>query len=189
MVHVPYFHDFTVPAGIITYPLTFLLSDLVTELFGPRKAKLMVYIAFGMNLLSFGIIQLAMMLPASTIEQDEFRAVLGLSGLRIFSSLAAYVVAQVVAIQFYAWMKQWTDARFLWLRNNGAAVVSQILDTVIVDMIYLYGGLGMTLMEMSPIIAVSYIYKILFSVVATPLFYLAVFLLKKDWFFGEQRHC
>ena len=57
MVVLPYV-DFSIPAGLVTYPLTFLLSDLVTEFFGAKKANFMVYIALGMNLLSFGIIEL-----------------------------------------------------------------------------------------------------------------------------------
>ena len=103
MIPMPFVTDFSIPAGLLTYPLTFILSDLVTEFFGTKKAKLMVYIALGMNLLSFGIIQLALMLPVSQgSPQDAFQEVLGLSGLRIFSSLAAYLISQTVDIQAYA---------------------------------------------------------------------------------------
>ena len=102
MVVLPYL-NFSIPAGLITYPLTFLLSDLVTEIYGVKKAKLMIYIALGMNLLSFGIIELSLWLPTETFEsQNAFREVLGLSGLRIISSLTAYVIAQIVDIQLYA---------------------------------------------------------------------------------------
>lgn len=182
MVKLPYFQDFSIPAGLITYPLTFLLSDLVTEVFGPKKAKLMVYIALAMNLLGFGIIQLALILPASIEgEQAVFNAVLGLSGLRIFSSLTAYLAAQIVDIQLYALIKKWTGPRFLWLRNNGSTCASQIVDTVIVDIIYLYWGLGMGLMEVGTIMCISYAYKAFFSVAITPLFYLSVFLVKTNW--------
>ncbi len=55
----------SLPAGLITYPRTFLLSDLVTEIFGAKRAKLMVYIALAMSLLSFGMIQISLLLPAS----------------------------------------------------------------------------------------------------------------------------
>lgn len=179
MVKLPYLHDFSIPAGLILYPLTFLLSDLVTEIYGPKKAKLMVYIALGMNLLNFALIQFALILPASFEgEQAAFRAVLGLSGLRIFSSLTAYVVAQIVDIQLYALIKRWTGPHFLWLRNNGSTCASQIVDTVIVDIIYLYWGLEMGLMEVISIMCLSYIYKAFFSIANTPLFYLSVYLVK-----------
>src|ERR1700722_16630688 len=70
----------SIPVGLIIYPLTFLLSDLVTEIFGARRAKLMVYIALGMNLLSFCMIQIGLMLPTNELESEKaFQAVLGLS--------------------------------------------------------------------------------------------------------------
>ena len=142
----------------------------------------MVYVALGMNLLSFGIIQLALILPSSTNDEHlVFKAVLGLSGLRIFSSLTAYVVSQIVDIQLYALIKKWTGSRFLWLRNNGSTCASQLVDTVIIDIVYLYWGLGMTLTEVMPIMFFSYFYKAFFSLAATPLFYLCVFLVKANW--------
>lgn len=182
MVKLPYIEDFSIPAGLIIYPLTFLLSDLVTEIFGAKRAKLMVYIALAMNLLSFGIIELALILPgAIEEEQVAFRAVLGLSGLRIFSSLTAYLVAQIADIQLYALIKKWTGPRFLWLRNNGSTCASQMIDTILIDILYLYWGLAMGLNEVIPIMLFSYIYKALFSIVNTPLLYLSVFLVKTKW--------
>lgn len=182
MVKMPFFEDFSIPAGLLTYPLTFLMSDLVTEIFGPKKAKLMVYIALAMNLLSFGIIQVSLMLPTTNeSEQMIFHAVLGLSGLRIFSSLLAYIVAQIVDIQLYALIRTWTNSRFLWLRNNGSTCASQIVDTVIIDIVYLYWGMGMTLSQVLPIMFVSYTYKAFFSIANTPFFYLSVYVVKKNW--------
>lgn len=180
MVKLPYF-DLILPAGLITYPFTFLLSDLVTEFFGTKKAKLMVYIALGMNLLSLGIIQLALLLPSEDSRQPAFQAVLGLSGLRIFSSLTAYIISQIADIQLYAWIKQLTGKRFLWLRNNGSTCVSQLLDTIIIDILYLYWGLGMGLTQVLPIMLISYTYKAFFSIANTPFFYLCVYLMKMEW--------
>lgn len=182
MVQMPFVHDFAIPAGLITYPLTFLISDLVTEFFGAAKAKLMVYIALGMSLLSFGIIQLALWLPeVQGSSQPAFQEVLGLSGLRIFSSLAAYLVAQIVDIQLYAKIKSWTGTRFLWVRNNGSTCISQVVDTVIIDIIYLYWGLGMSWSAVAPIMFISFAYKGAFSVINTPILYLCVYAVKKYW--------
>lgn len=168
-----------IPAGLIIYPLTFLLSDLVTELFGARRAKLMVYIALAMSLLSFGLIQAALLLPESgRDEQKAFETVLGLSGLRIFSSLVSYITSQLVDIQLYAAIKRWTGPKFLWLRNNGSTCVSQIVDTVMIDLLFLWWGLGMTMAEVAPIMLFSYAYKAFFSAACTPIFYLLVFLIR-----------
>lgn len=181
MVMLPYL-DLSIPAGLITYPLTFFLSDLVTEFFGAKKAKLMVYIAFGMSLLSFCIIEIALILPTDMLEaQNAFRIVLGLSSLRIFSSLTAYIIAQTADIQLYALIKKWSGQRFLWLRNNGSTCISQLIDTVIIDIIFLYWGLSMSMKEVLPIMLFSYAYKAFFSLSSTPLFYLSVFIIQKMW--------
>ncbi len=181
MVVLPYV-DLSIPAGLVTYPLTFLLSDLVTEFFGAKKAKLMVYIALGMNCLSFGIIEVAVWLPTDMPDsQNAFKAVLGLSGLRIFSSLTAYGIAQIANIQLYALIKKWTGPRFLWLRNSGSTCISQMIDTVAIDIIFLYWGLNMEVQQVLPIMIFSYAYKALFSFAATPLLYFGVFILQKQW--------
>jgi hypothetical protein len=178
MVQIP-FASFPIPAGLITYPFTFILSDLVTEIYGPKKAKMMVYTAFGMNILSFAMIQVGIFLPyISAEEQKIFCSVLGLSGLRIFSSLIAYLMSQIVDIQIYAWIKQWTGQHRLWLRNNGSTIIAQIVDTLAIDVIFLWWGLGMTMTEVFPIMMFSYVYKSFFSIACTPLFYFLVYLVR-----------
>jgi len=179
MVKLPFFADFNIPAGLFTYPLTFLLGDLVTEVYGAKKARLMVYIALGMNVLQFVFIQVALIMPASTPEEQKaFEAIMGLSGLRIFSSLTAYIVAQLAGIYVYALIKRWTNSRHLWLRNNGATIVAQILDTVIVDIIFLYWGLNMGMDRVMPIMVFSYVFKTAFGAANTPLLYLFVYLIE-----------
>ncbi len=182
MISFPFFQNFSIPAGLITYPITFLISDLVTEIYGAHKAKMMVYTAFGMIILSYAIIQLALILPSNDPEnQDTFQSVLGLNGLIISASLAAYLLAQIVDIRLYALIKQWTGCRFLWLRNNSSTLISQILDTITVNIIHLYWGLGMEIGLVLKIILFAYSYKAIFSILNTPILYLAVFLAKSDW--------
>jgi len=180
MVEMPFVKDFSIPAGGFIYPITFLLSDLVTEIYGAPKAKLIVFIALGMNLLSLGIIEIALMMPTPDLEMGHaFHMVLGLSSLRIMASLAAYLIAQVVDIELYALIKRWTGMRWLWLRNNGSTCLAQIVDTVVVDVFFLYWGMGLPWSVVMPIIVFGYAYKVCFSVVNTPLFYLSVFLIRR----------
>lgn len=155
MIELPYI---SIPAGLLTYPITFLLSNLVNEIYGPQMAKRMVYQAFALNLLTLGVIQL--------IPGFE------LSALRIFSSLAASIAAQIAEIQIYAFIRRRTGPRLLWLRNNSSTCASQLIDTVIVDLLYFYWGLGMGWNEVMPIILFSYLYKSFFSFLNTPFFYL-----------------
>jgi len=181
MVRLPLF-DLSVPAGVIIYPITFLLSALVTEVFGAQKARFMVYMAFVMSILSIGIIQLALLLPANgSEEQGMFQTVMGRCDLRIFSSLIAYLVAQLIEIQLFSLIKRWTGAPLLWLRNNGSATLAQLIDTIVVDLIFLYWGMGMSFYQVLPVITISFLYKIVFSVANTPLLYLGIFCL------GRQR--
>ncbi len=178
MVQLPII-GLTIPAGLITYPLTFLLSDLVTEIFGKKRAQLMVYLAFAMSMLSFGMIQVGLVLPTVDPEQKKaFDSVLGLSGLRIFSSLVSYITAQILGIQIYAMIKKWTGPNLLWLRNNGATFLSQLIDTVLIDLIFLWWGLGLSMQLVFPIMLFSYLYKAFFSVACTPIFYFLVFLIR-----------
>jgi len=179
MVCLPGLH-LGVPAGLLIYPLTFLISDLVTEIFGSRRAKFMVYVALGMSVLSFGLIQLCLAFPAAPYSQEKaFQAVLGLSGLRIFSSIVSYVTAQIADIQIYAAIKRWTGPKWLWLRTNGSTCLSQLIDTILIDLIYLWWGCDMSFAAVVPIMLFSIAYKAFFSVAGTPFFYLLVFALRR----------
>src|SRR5690349_9286963 len=103
------FFPFSIPAGLFVYPLTFFLSDFVTEIYGAKRAKGMIYTALGMSLLSFILIQAVLLLPNAEIQQQRaFESVLCLSSLRIFSSLAAYMASQIIAICMYALIKRKT---------------------------------------------------------------------------------
>lgn len=167
-----------IPAGVLIYPLTFLVSDLVTELYGSQKAKQMVYSALGLSLLSFGIIQFVLWLPASqTDNQVAFQLIMHSSSLALIASLIAYLIAQILDIKIYASIKQWSGPSFLWIRTNVSTLVSQLLDTIIVNFLHLYIGLGMDMSIVSQAIFFSYGYKAFFSIANTPFFYACVYYL------------
>lgn len=185
---LPLFSNFSIPAGLLTYPLTFLLSDLTTEIFGAKKSREMVYTAFGMTLLSFSIIQLALYMPSNDpINKKAFQEVFGLNGVIVFSSLAAYAAAQLLDIKLYSYIRVLTGPRFLWLRNNGSTLLSQIADTLIVNSIHLYIGLGMDLPSVFRIMVISYFYKAFISLAATPLFYFLLYFIQKHLNFHGKR--
>ncbi len=177
MAALPLF-NLTIPAGLICYPMTFLLSDLVTEIFGAKRALLMVYVALGMSLFSYCLIAVVLALPPS--NDGPFQAVLELSGLRIFSSLISYIASQIAGIQIYAAIKRWLGANRLWLKSNGSTFVSQILDTLLIDLIFLWWGLKMPMAQVAPIMLFSYAYKTIFSAACTPLFYLFVYMIRRQ---------
>lgn len=175
MVQLPLFEGFSVPAGLLTYPLTFILSDLATELFDSRLAKQMVYHALGASLLAYALIMLAMWLPGSEHEASlAFREVFGWNGLIVSASLTAFVTAQLLDVRLYAWIKQWTGDHHLWLRNNGSTLLSQFVDTLLVNIIHLYLGRGMPMNTVVQIMLFAYTYKALLSMINTPLYYFLV---------------
>lgn len=176
---LPFFAGVSLPAGLITYPLTFLLSDLVTEVYGARKARLMVYSALGTSLLSCCIIQCAIYLPTEDLSQQLFfESIFGVNGLVVCASLMALTVAQLLDIYFFSLIKKWTGERWLFMRNNGSTLLAQIVDTLIVNVIYLYWGLSMEGSAVLNVIFYSYLYKVFFSLTNIPLFYGAVSLFK-----------
>lgn len=187
MVPLPLGISFAIPAGLFFYPLTFLLSDLVTETFGKQKAQEMVYITLAMNALTFAILFIAIKLPFSGPgEQKAFELILGLSGLRIFSSLVAYFCSQLLDIKLYAFLKNKIGLRLLWLRANLSTLASQLADTVIIDLIFLYLGLKMKFSQVIFVMLFSFLYKMIFGVLTTPLLYGLVFAIRGRRIEGEQ---
>ncbi len=179
MIVLP-FISLSIPAGLIFYPFTFLLCDLVTEIYGTKKARIIIYTSLAMNLISFGMIEIVLHLPTDILEtQKAFQTVLGLSRLRIGASLIAFVTAQIIDVQLFSLIKRLTGPNFLWVRSNGSTWISQLVDTVIIDLIFLFFGLGMGIGEVLVIMLFSFSYKAVFSVLCTPLFYFCVSLLKK----------
>ncbi|MCY3975111.1 MAG: queuosine precursor transporter [Simkaniaceae bacterium] len=181
MVRIALFRDLTVPAGLIIYPITFFISDLVTEVYGVKNAKKMIYHAFGMSIFAYLIIEVVIILPsANGYDQRRFEEVLGLNGILLFASLTAYLCSQILDVRLYALIKNRTGRdRLLWLRNNGSTLIAQIVDTVIVDTIYLQCGVGLELAEILPIMTFSYAYKCTCSVFLTPIFYIFYYIAKK----------
>ena len=178
VISTTFFHflGLSLPAGIILYPVSLIITDLVTELYGPTKAREMIWIAFGMSLLSLGILELTFLLPKSS---NIFKEALGKNGWIVAGSLTAYLAGQLIDVKLYSAIKEWTQGRFLWLRNTGSMLVSQIVDTFIVNWIYLYWGLGFSAGSVLQVILFSYLFKSAFAFLNTPLYYYFVKILKR----------
>lgn len=166
----------SLPAGILLYPISLLITDLVTELYGTVKARQMIWIAFSMSLLSLGILEITFLLPGS----DLLKQALGKNGWVVMGSLIAYLFGQMLDVKLYAAIKRWTGGRFLWLRNTGSMLISQLVDTFIVNWIYLYFGLGFAVETVLQVILFSYLFKAAFSVINIPLYYYLVRTFEKE---------
>jgi len=181
----------TLTSGIVTYPLTFLLTDLVAEIWGKRRADLMVVLGFVMSLFMLGIVKLAVALPPSaywsnptlglgSVElQEAFDATFYYPGLLLGASMLAYLVAQLFDVRLYHFWWRVTRGRHMWIRNNGSTFVSQLVDTIIVNSIFLRWGLDMEWGTIVEIILAVYVCKLALAVADTPLVYLGRFALRR----------
>lgn len=182
----------TLTAGLVTYPVTFLLTDVVCEVYGRRRANLMVITGFVMSLIMLILVQITLALPGSpvwataspyyeTVDQMQraFESVFTLPGMLVFGSMTAYLAAQLLDVKLFHFWKQVTQGRHLWLRNNASTMTSQLVDTVIVNSIFLGLGLGVPWPVVGKIIVASYLFKLLIALADTPFIYLGVWVVRR----------
>ena len=169
----------TLPVSILWYPLTFLITDIVSEAYGASRARYLVLTGFGMSLLLLVFSLIGVRLPAASfyaLDQD-YRNIFGPVWRLLFASMAAYLLAQMIDVQLFHFWKRLTRGKHLWLRNNGSTMVSQLVDTFVVNTIFLYknptvfsGSLG----DLMGVILSVYVVKIVIAAADTPLCYLGV---------------
>ena len=162
------------PAGIILYPITFLLTDTISELFGRRQATLVVWFGLVANIILVIVIYLGGMIPAPVFweNQEAYNTILGAVPRIVLASMVAYLVSQNLdVIGFHFWSRV-TDGRFLWLRNNASTMVSQSIDTVLFVVIAFAGVVpSQVLWQM---IWMQYLVKLGIAAVDTPFIYALV---------------
>ena len=174
----------TLPVSILWYPLTFLVTDVVSEVYGAWRARYLVITGFAMSLLLLVFSLVGVALPVASVYplQESYVHIFGPVWRLLLGSLAAYLLAQMIDVQLFHFWKRVTNGRHLWLRNNGSTMISQLVDSVTVNVIFLYknptvfSGTGGDLVG---IILTVYVVKVLFAAADTPLCYLAVWLTRR----------
>ncbi len=180
-------YNFKISVGLLPYPITFLITDLVSEIYGKQKANQMVTAGIFASLFSLIIVYIADSVPAmsdSPVNDTLFSQVFGATALAVFASMTAYLFAQYIDIHIYHFWKKLTKGKHLWLRNNFSTFVSQIIDTASVT------GLlcAFHILEWSlfPVLFTSgVLIKIIIAAIDTPFLYLGVGLLKKRFHLKE----
>lgn len=189
-------------AGVLAYPLTFLCTDLISELYGRARANFMVSVGLGLNVFILAVMWLTNALPAvdasvqppwqtlplaSDIGLPSGSSVNGSVELfsllyytttgAVFASMLAYVLAQYVDVFLFHWIKQKTQGKYLWLRNNGSTMVSQLLDSATVVMVT-FGAAWFSGELTTAVLLVylfsNYVFKLVSALVDTPIIYLLV---------------
>ncbi len=178
-------YTMSVPAGVVAYPFTFLATDLISELFGRKRAQMLVWVGFGMNVFMLLLMSINHWLPNSSGVSgglDLFEGVYQFMVGNTIASMIAYLIAQSVDVRLYHFWKRLTKGKHLWLRNNASTTVSQLVDsTAIITILYLAGNLGDAIDNVGAVIILilnSYLFKFFFALFDTPLMYLGVRLLK-----------
>jgi uncharacterized integral membrane protein (TIGR00697 family) len=167
------------PAGLVIFPLSYLLGDVLTEVYGIRAARRVIWLGFACNLLAIGAIQAAIHLPAAGFwEENEgaYEQILGTTWRLFLASLTAYVVGELANAYVLAVMKGATGGRFLWTRTIGSTIVGEGLDSAIFVTIA-FAGTGAALAN--PIVT-TWLIKVAWESAATPLTYAVVNYLKRS---------
>ncbi len=172
---------FELSVGILPYPITFLITDLISEIFGKKKANQVVTAGIFASFFSMGIILLANYSPAivsSPVDDVTFTKVFGLSPLGVLASMLAYLAAQYIDISIYHFWKRVTKGKMLWLRNNFSTFSSQFVDTLtVVSLLCIFGVLPWD--KFFGLVISGFIFKIIIALLDTPLLYLFVYLIRK----------
>lgn len=177
---------FELSVGVLPYPITFLITDIISEIFGKRKANQVVIMGIVASIFSIGLLLLGDVLPAnstSPIDDETFNLVFSASPLAVLASMTAYLIAQFLDIRIYHFWKQLTKGKYLWLRNNFSTFSSQIIDsTTVIALLCFFDILTWDLFL--GLVLSSIIFKIIVAIIDTPLLYLLVGLIRKKFDLG-----
>ena len=167
---------FYVPAGVIAYSITFIATDVISEIWGRAKANFAVFSGFCALLLVMILVNITIILkPAPFWQgQEAFQSVLSGTSRIIIASFIAYLVSQFHDVWAFHFWKRMTRGRYLWLRNNLSTMVSQLIDTALFITIAFYGE-----QPVLQLIWGQYVIKLMIAVVDTPVVYGLVSYLRK----------
>ncbi|RYE05674.1 MAG: VUT family protein [Rickettsiaceae bacterium] len=182
-VYLPIFgiYTFQISAGAILYPLTFLVSDLIIEFYGTNRAKfclrLSILISFFISIMIYSIAGLKAV-PWSKVDDELFKLVFGHFGIAFAASIFTSYISQSIDIYVYSLLKKLTTNKYLWLRNNLSSAISLFIDTALITVLLALFGI-LPKEQIDNLIFNSYLFKVLFTICITPLFYLAHYLIEQ----------
>lgn len=171
---------FTLSCGIILWPLVFVMTDIINEYFGRHGVRRVTFLAAGVISYAFIALWLTDLVPAasfSPVDDQSFRTVFLQSQWIIVGSIAAFLLAQLIDVTVFWLVRRRTGHRMLWLRATGSTVVSQLVDTFVVQFIGLYlpfalgTGRGISFENFVNSASSGYLFKLLVAIGITPLLY------------------
>lgn len=175
-------YDLTV--GVLTWPIVFIMTDIINEYYGVKGIRLLSFIAAGLIAFSFFVFYFAIhAAPASwwvgsqakngvPDMQAAYKQVLGQGMNIIIASLTAFIIGQITDASLFKFIKKLTGEKRIWMRATLSTFVSQLIDTIVVLYLYLYLSLGFSFPKVTAIIMVNYTYKFVIAILLTPIIYL-----------------
>ncbi len=174
-------YTFEISVGILPYPITFLITDIVSEIYGKKKANQMVTAGIFASLFSLLIVYTAQAVPAtswSPVGDETFKVVFGAAAVAVFASMMAYLLAQYVDIQIFHFWKRLTKGKHLWLRNNFSTFFSQFIDTAAVLLLLCFFE-KIEWQRFTGLLIAGFLYKVIVAIIDTPFLYAAVYGFRK----------
>lgn len=179
-------------AGMLPFPITFLLTDLLNEYWGKRATRFVTWVAFTMAVLSWFIVWAARELPIlegipGTANQADFDAIFGASSLMQIASIGAFLAGSLLDIFVFGVFKRLTGGRMVWLRATGSTVVSQLFDSFVVTFLFFVVLQAATGGETAPLDFVwrtaltGYVLKFVIAVLLTPAIYAGRWAIRRFW--------
>ncbi len=176
----PVFGELIVTSAIVVFPLSYIVGDVLTEVYGYAVARRVIWAGFGANLVMVIAIYLGGLLPAAADweHQDAYDTILGFTGRLLVASFIAYVIGSFTNAIILARLKVMTEGRMLWLRTISSTIGGQALDSFFFTFIAFLGVLSTG--DVWRIFFVEWFTKVVYETVATPLTYAVVTFLKKQ---------
>ncbi len=174
-------YTFEISVGILPYPITFLITDIISEVYGKKKANQVVTAGIFASFFSLLIVYVANHVPAtewSPVDNDLFTTVFGATAVAVFASMMAYLLAQYIDIHIFHFWKRLTKGKHLWLRNNFSTFLSQFVDTfTVLFLLCSFGKIEWSLF--GGLLLSGFLFKVLVAAFDTPFLYAAVYGLRR----------
>jgi uncharacterized integral membrane protein (TIGR00697 family) len=179
---VQFFGLFTQSLGIILWPVVFLLTDLINEHYGKTGVRKLTYVTVGLIAYTFLLISVGLKIPAvgfSPVNDEVFNTVFGQSQWIIVGSITAFLLSQLVDVYIFWLFRKRTGHKMIWLRSTGSTVVSQLIDTFVVQFIAFVIPGKWAFDQFLVNAAWGYSFKLLVAICLIPLIYVGHFLINK----------
>lgn len=183
------FYTFVLSAGVLPYPITFLITDFLSEFYGRKRTNYVILSGFIALIFVLFVIWLGSQFNSienSPISDSSYDLLFGNSQRVIIASMAAYLFAQLIDVRIFHFWKKVTSGRHLWLRNNFSTIISQLVDTtLVVGIIFIdtesFGTIGKMILD-------GWLFKILCAVFDTPIMYIGSWLFKLKFKISEIQY-